>query len=490
MAVTDLDPGMVRLDQLGHPSAPTSELRLHCIGVPESARSRLVAAGVSLIDDEQDVVDAIVVSTRLGPDELLRVEQRLADQGTHTLVLAHTGAERLAAQLIRSGADAIIGEGNEDALLGLVDTARTPSSLLGSFERRFGAASGTGRGNDAATGLPDRRTFEQRIGGLSDNDEVPRVAICKVVSDRWTTPDPDPVVAVQKRRLAVALAHLASTVDAEVFATGSGEFGLVSESLSQHDIDRLGRQFVTVAASFRDRGLPLRGVVGHAGPESTSDPDELLELSRRAVEVAAADGAHEVLSAEELALGVSVTTELEAVIRLLDQIEPSLPEGRGHGERVGLMCAEFARLRGWSPAAVARSQLAGHLHDVGRAGLPGTAVAGPDGLSGEMLEAWRTFPARSAAMLRLTGGQGIADALRSQRERWDGEGFPDGIRSTDIPELARMLAIAHTIDELVVQGTGAATILLHLKERAGLDLDPELAEIAEENLAALLHARG
>jgi HD-GYP domain-containing protein (c-di-GMP phosphodiesterase class II) len=482
----------VRLDQLGFPAPIQGELRLRCQGVPESARQRLIDAGAELVDDLDAPVEAVVVSTRLNPEELNAVFEELGGRVGRTVVLAHTGAERLAADLVRAGAGAVVGEGNEEALLGLIDTTRTPHALLASFERRFGGgSSANARGLDLGTGLTDRRGFERRIGTLGDADEVPRVAYLKVVSERWSNGSPDAIVSVQRRRLATALSHVGQAAGAELYSTGNGEFGLIGTHLSPHDTERLGARLVATTATFRDRGLPLRLVVGHAGPESAHDTEELLELARRAVEVAAVDGVRQVLGAEDLALGVSVTTELEAVVRLLDQVESFLPEGRGHGERVGNLAAQLGRHRGCSPAAVARIQLSGHLHDVGRAGLPATAVAGPAGLSGELLEAWRTFPTRSAELLQLTAGAGAADAVRSQRERWDGDGFPDGLRGGEIPESSRIIAVAHAIDELLCADRNASptAIRRHLQERAETELDPEIVAIASEHLMTVLVAR-
>ena len=478
------------LEQLGHPSVATGELRLSCIGVPASARQRLEAAGVAALDEPEDAA-VWLLSTRLPPDELATIERRLDSREQPVIVLTHTGGERLAADLVRAGADAIIGEGNEEAVLGLVENDHHPSALLSSFERRFGSIDASGQGIDAATGLADRRTFEQRISTLGDAGDVPRVALCKVFSDRWTAVQPDPVVAVQRRRLGTALGHVASIVDGQLFSTGPGEFGLVATDLSPHEMERLGPQLVDAAATFRDRGLPLRLLVGHAGPESSSDPDELLELARRALEVAAVDGTRQILSAEDLALGVSVTTELEAAVRLLDQLEPHLPEGRGHGERVGRMTAELARLRGWSTTAVARAQLAGHLHDAGQARLPAEAVGGPHGLTGELLDAWHTFPERGSELVRLTAGQEVASTIRGQRERWDGDGFPDGLRGGEIPEPARALAVAHALDEaLAVDQLAGPALVRRLRERAGTELDPELVELVVDELTAILAARG
>ncbi len=479
----------MQLLELGHPTVATGELRLKLTGVPESARQRLISVGADIVEDGE--VHAEVISTRIPPDELADIAHRLPDTPHPVVVLAHTGAERLAAELVGDGAIGLVGEGNEEALLGLVEDERSPGALLASFERRFGDSGATdSRGRDAITGLPDRRSFERRIGTLGDSGDIPRVVFMRIVSERWTSASPDPIVLLQRRRLASSMNHVISITGAELYSTGPGEFGLVGPDLSPNAMEGLGGRLVEVAKTFRDRGLPLRLVLGHAGPESSSDPEELVDLARRALDVAAMDGTRNVLGGEQLALGVSVTTELEASLKLVAAVEAQMPDGKGHGERVGRIAAELARTLAWSPAAVARVQLAGHLHDVGRAGLPPAAVVGPGDLTGELLEAWRTFPTRGAAALRLTAGPVVAAAVQAQCERWDGDGFPEGRRGQEIPEAARVLAVAHAIDELVAADkmAGAATLAERLRERAGTELEPELVDTAIGAVSALTAA--
>jgi HD-GYP domain-containing protein (c-di-GMP phosphodiesterase class II) len=482
----------VPLADLGHPAIATGVLRLRLTGVPESARQRLIAVGAEIVEaDEDGDLHAEIISTRLSPDEVSEVTRRLPTTPHPVVVLAHTGAERLAAELVGGGAIGLVGEGNEEALLGLVEDERTPGSLLASFERRFGdGGASDGRGRDPVTGLPDRRSFERRIGTLGDAGEIPRVVFLRVVSDRWNVAAPDPVIGLQRRRLASAMTHLIGASGAELYSTGNGEFGMVGADLSPNAVEAIGGRLVEVARTFSDRGLPLRLVLGHAGPESSTDPEELVDLARRALDVASMDGTRNVLGGEQLALGVSVTTELEASLKLVAAVEDLLPEGKGHGERVGRIAAELARTLGWSPAAVARMQLAGHLHDVGRAGLPDEVVAGPEGLSGDVLELWRTFPARSAQALRLTAGPVVAASVKGQCERWDGDGFPEGRRATEIPEGARVLAVAHAVETLTLADRTANSVILgeRLRERAGTELEPELVVTAVAAMPALVAA--
>lgn len=468
---------------------PTTELRLSCLGVPEEALERLRRSGAHVVDSGK--VDAVVVSTRLSRAAVREVSDRSGNDGCHTIVLAHTGAERLATELVRAGADSIVGEGNEEALLGLVDSSRTPTALLASFERRFGAAGGSGQGVDSETGLPDNGAFERRLGTLADADQTPRIAYLKVISERWKAASTDAVVVAQRRRLGVTLAHLCAPSGAELFASGTGEFALLAPGLTPADAEALGGRCLAAAATFSDRGMPLPLVVGHAGPESAVEGEQLIELARRAVEVAAVDGTRPILGGADLARGVSVTTELEAVVRLLDEVEPTLPEGRGHGERVGRVAAELARLSTISATGVWRIHLAGHLHDVGRVGLPVVDEADED-LDPEQRAVFESFPARSADLLRLTAGSAVAQTVRAQRERFSGGGFPDRLQGAEIPEGARILAVAHAIDQAAVLGRhgGVGPIARRLQQAAGEDLDPDVVDRAVDHLPELLVVRG
>ncbi len=460
----------------GASGAPGLGLRLRCVELDDIARRRLEAIGAVLVDDGDHEVDAILVSTRTPPGDVVALIDD-AEGGPPVVVLAHTGGEHVAADLVRAGAHSIVGEGNEEALAGLVDPDHASSALLASFERRFALGPGVlAEGSDLHTGLPDNRSFERRLASLIDAGTSVRIARVAVLSDRWTTPSPDIVVSVQRRRLASALAHVCGAAGAELYSTGFGEFAVLAENMGAPLMDRLALRIVGTAATCRDRGLPLRAVVGHAGSDLGGDGDNLVNLARRAVEAAAVGTTRDVIDASEISGDLSVTTELEAIVRLLDEVEPTLPQGRGHGERVGRMAAELARVHGVSPAMLSRIQLAGHLHDVGRSGVPVDAV---------------DFPERGERMLQLTAGSAVAQTVRSQVERWDGTGRPDGLAREEIVESARILAVAHAIDDvLCVSEATSGQLAVRLRERAGHELDPTLVGVALSHLTLLLSVRG
>ena len=129
-----------------------------------------------------------------------------------------------------------------------------------------------------------------------------------------------------------------------------------------------------------------------------------------------------------------------------------LREGReaGHSRRVAELARRMAQRLAMSQAEIQEVMLAGLLHDVGKIGLPDAAMAKPEShMNAEERAQLRKHPARGeAALMALDQLRGVAALLRSHHERFDGQGYPDGLRGKAIPLGARILAVANDFDAL------------------------------------------
>jgi len=93
---------------------------------------------------------------------------------------------------------------------------------------------------------------------------------------------------------------------------------------------------------------------------------------------------------------------------------------------------------------------AGFLHDVGKVGIPDAILFKPGKLTAEEWVTMRSHTTRGEEICRpMASLSPVLPVIRHHHERWDGSGYPDGLRGEQIPQLARVLQIADIYDALV-----------------------------------------
>jgi putative two-component system response regulator len=120
-----------------------------------------------------------------------------------------------------------------------------------------------------------------------------------------------------------------------------------------------------------------------------------------------------------------------------------------HCERL----SRFAVALGMSVGLPRRSLLAlyrgGYLHDIGKVGIPDAILLKPGPLDAAEWEVMKTHTVKGEEICRSLKTLGnVLPIIRSHHERWDGSGYPDGLRGADIPLLARILQLADVYDAL------------------------------------------
>jgi hypothetical protein len=101
-----------------------------------------------------------------------------------------------------------------------------------------------------------------------------------------------------------------------------------------------------------------------------------------------------------------------------------------------------------SPVEIAKIQTAAAVHDVGKLYTPREILNNPSRLSDTEYEVAKRHAAWGARMLSAVGDDEITGMVRHHHERIDGRGYPDGLRSSDIPLGARIIAVADTFDAI------------------------------------------
>lgn len=127
--------------------------------------------------------------------------------------------------------------------------------------------------------------------------------------------------------------------------------------------------------------------------------------------------------------------------------------------------------------------LAGHLHDIGKIGVPDAILQKQGRPNEEEWESIRRHPEIGARILSPVEGfnlpGGISDIVRAHHEKFDGSGYPYGLAGEEIPLGARIVAVADSLSALIQdrpyrRGCSEATALAEIRRCSGTQFDPQV----------------
>ncbi|WP_462325312.1 HD-GYP domain-containing protein [Desulfoplanes sp.] len=124
-----------------------------------------------------------------------------------------------------------------------------------------------------------------------------------------------------------------------------------------------------------------------------------------------------------------------------------------HSRQVADVALILAQGLGFDRGRAELIHVAGHLHDIGKMGLPDTILKKPGPLNGEewrLMKAHPVIGARIVAPIKIFKGKNsIQDIILHHHERYDGKGYPSGLVGKDIPFGARIIAVADSLSAML-----------------------------------------
>ncbi len=168
-----------------------------------------------------------------------------------------------------------------------------------------------------------------------------------------------------------------------------------------------------------------------------------------------------------------------------------------HIWRMAAYARALGEAAGWPDHLAERLELAAPMHDTGKIGIPDEILKAPRKLTKEEWEVMKTHPVIGSNILKKSSAPIFvmaAEIALGHHEKWDGSGYPSGLSGEEIPESARIVALADVFDALTMkrpykEAWPADKAVKEILDGAGSHFDPRLADLFEKHLSGFLEIK-
>ena len=324
--------------------------------------------------------------------------------------------------------------------------------------------------HDELTGLYNRRFFEEEKNRLDTKRQLPISLIMvdvnglKIINDSLGHKKGDELL----RKTAEILQNALREEDI-IARYGGDEFVILLPKTSSKMAQKISERILQDCEKTAEDELPVSLGVGIATKYDTSEniADVLTKADNNML---------------QNKLITSRSTKNKIIESLLNVLGSKCDETKEHTRRMTELAHDLGEKVGLSPSELDKLSLLASLHDIGKASISEKILTKPGDLNDEEWEIMKNHPQRGYKIaLASEEFAVVAEEILSHHERWDGDGYPRGLKGEEIPYLARILTIVDAYDVMISgrpyqQAVSKEEALAEINKCAGKQFDPELAE--------------
>ncbi len=330
--------------------------------------------------------------------------------------------------------------------------------------------------NDSLTGLYNRKFFEAELERLDTERQLPISIIMgdlnglKIINDSYGQKMGD--------KLLIKTAEMLKEVvrDEDVLARyGGDEFTILLPQTTKKTAEKIVKRIKNKSREQNIGEISLSISLGTATKvEKDKKITEIIKIAE--------DNLY------QNKLSESRSSKSNIVQGLLNTLNAKSSETKEHAVRMTKLAFDFGEKLELSTSELNRLSLLATLHDIGKTTIPEELLKKPAKLDDKEWELIKKHPERGAKIASASEEFAlVADSILSHHEKWDGSGYPKGLKGQDIPYLARIITIIDSYDVMTNDRPYSKAMpkekaLAEIKECAGSQFDPELAEVFIEML--------